>query len=134
MAKQLGSYSSLVDSSNIRPVTGHLTTLLRSLILDCLIRFGDKQFSKIATAKFEDHCSGGTTIPADLRLPIYRAAIAANGRQAFNSLLKVRKDGRRKNVISWVNRSFSFIAVVPKHRFARREKPNFKFVCGRHRH
>lgn len=58
-------------------------------MLNRLVKFGDKEFTKVALEKFEKHIKGTETIPADLRSVIYRAVISVDGRKAFNSLMNV---------------------------------------------
>ncbi len=82
-------------------VTDHLSTLLRSLVLNLLIKFGGKDFLKVAKKKFEDHCAGDSTIPADLRTVVYKAVISVNGKKAFNSLLNVIS---RKSIFTLVSK------------------------------
>jgi puromycin-sensitive aminopeptidase len=69
--------------------TAHLTTLLRSLVLNRLIRFGATHFTDAMRKKFEQHCNGVELIPADERSAVYRTVIAADGKQAFDQLIKV---------------------------------------------
>lgn len=68
----------------------HLDTLLRSLVLNRLVKFGDKEFANEARKKFEEHCAGVKSIPADLRSVVYKAVISVDGKAAFDSLLKVK--------------------------------------------
>lgn len=58
-------------------------------MLNRLVKFGDKDFAKIALEKFEKHCKGTEVIPADLRSVIYRAVISADGKNAFTALMNV---------------------------------------------
>lgn len=58
-------------------------------MLNRLVKFGDKEFAKVALEKFEKHIKGTDIIPADLRGVIYRAVISADGKNAFTSLMNV---------------------------------------------
>ena len=66
-----GIYSKLSST----PVTGehHQQALLRSLVLSLLVSCKDPQVLQEAKTRFESHAANITQIPADLRMPIYRA-------------------------------------------------------------
>ncbi|XP_026684144.1 puromycin-sensitive aminopeptidase-like [Diaphorina citri] len=67
----------------------HLNTLLRSLIISRLGVYGDPDTLTLARAKFEAHVKGTAILPADLRSPVYRAAIAGGSEATYQQLLKV---------------------------------------------
>ena len=50
--------------------TGALTAMLRDLVLLKMGRYGDPDTVKEARKRFEDHCSGKSPIPADLRATV----------------------------------------------------------------
>lgn len=68
----------------------HLTTLLRNLVLNCMIRFGMTDFTDAVRKKFNLHCSGDDIIPANQRSFVYQTIIASDGKKGFDELMKVR--------------------------------------------
>lgn len=51
-------------------LAGALTAMLRDLVLLKMGRYGDPDTVKEARRRFEEHCSGKSTIPADLRATV----------------------------------------------------------------
>ena len=57
-------------------VVGHLTALLRSLVIGMLGRNGHEDTVAECRKRFQDHCDGASEIPADLRGAVYGSVIA----------------------------------------------------------
>ncbi|KAL1452104.1 hypothetical protein WDU94_006414 [Cyamophila willieti] len=96
-----------------KPDESHLNTLLRSLIISRLGVYGDADTLAVARTKFEAHVKGTAILSADLRSPVYRAAIAGGSETPLPTV----------------------ITVVSKHRSQRRKKPHFSIFwsaqkCG----
>ncbi|XP_065204274.1 puromycin-sensitive aminopeptidase-like [Planococcus citri] len=92
-----------------KPGESHLVTLLRSLILNRLVKFGDEEFLHLAKERFAEHYSSRKTIPADLRTVIYKGVIAAEGKPAFDSLIDMYKKTDLQEEKERILRSFSSI-------------------------
>lgn len=69
--------------------TAHSTTLLRSLILDHLVKFGTSDLASLVREKFKRHCDGLTVISAEEQSFVYQTMLAADGKNTFNELMKV---------------------------------------------
>ena len=57
-------------------VSGHLTALLRSMVIGMLGRNGHDPTVNECRKRFEEHCAGTNEIPADLRGAVYGTVIA----------------------------------------------------------
>ncbi|XP_065225211.1 puromycin-sensitive aminopeptidase-like isoform X1 [Planococcus citri] len=101
ISKQLG-----VDP---KPGESHLVTLLRSLIFDLLVGFGDREFLDLAKVTFAEHQSLKKSIPADLRIVIYKGVIAAEGKSAFDSLINMYRNTDVEEEKDRILKSFSSI-------------------------
>ncbi|KAL8585740.1 hypothetical protein ACOMHN_056369 [Nucella lapillus] len=72
-----------------KPDDGHLTSMLRDLVLTKMGRYNDEATVKEAKKRFADHVSGANTLPADLRGPVY-VTVLTNGDEAiFNQMLEL---------------------------------------------
>ena len=58
--------------------TGHLDAMLRTLVIAKMGRNGDEAIIAEAKKRFEAHCAGTTTIPADLRGPVSATSLSVN--------------------------------------------------------
>ncbi len=67
----------------------YTVTHTRPNVLWLLFLFNDQNFAQIAVKKFQDHVDGVNVIPESFRGVIYRTALAANGKPAYESFLKV---------------------------------------------
>ncbi|KAI5696817.1 hypothetical protein M8J75_000551 [Diaphorina citri] len=85
----------------------HLNTLLRSLIISRLGVYGDPDTLTLARAKFEAHVKGTAILPADLRSPVYRAAIAGGSEATYQQLLKLYQNSDMQEEKDRISRSFS---------------------------
>eukprot|EP00795_Rhopilema_esculentum_P013378 gene13378-4237_t len=59
-----------------QPGEGHLTALLRSMVIGMLGRNGHEPTVNECRKRFEEHCAGTNEIPADLRGAVYGTVIA----------------------------------------------------------
>ncbi|XP_001599897.2 puromycin-sensitive aminopeptidase isoform X2 [Nasonia vitripennis] len=75
-----------------KPEESHLDTLLRSLVLDRMISFGDEATIKEAQRRFEAHVAKKAILPADLRSPVYKAVFSAGDANTFETLLKLYRE------------------------------------------
>ncbi len=55
--------------------SGHLDAMLRSLVLAKMGRYGDDAVLAEARRRFDAHCAGTTSIPADLRAAVRTATL-----------------------------------------------------------
>jgi puromycin-sensitive aminopeptidase len=78
-----------------QPIKGetHLDTLLRGLVINRLVSFGDQSVISEAKKLFDSHCAGSHVIPPDLRSAVYRAVAIDCNDKTFDTLLKVRNYG-----------------------------------------
>lgn len=68
---------------------GHLDKLLRSLVIGRLASCADESIVTESKRRFNDHASGKSLIPADLRSAVYRAVMSSGNEQTYDALLKV---------------------------------------------
>ncbi|XP_070570374.1 puromycin-sensitive aminopeptidase-like [Ptychodera flava] len=71
---------------------GHLDSLLRSLVILRLGRFGHPEIVAEAKKKFEAHASGQEKIPADLRSPVYHGVLAHADEETYKAVIKLYKE------------------------------------------
>ena len=78
-----------------QPIKGetHLDTLLRGLVINRLVSFGDQSVISEAKKLFDSHCAGSHVIPPDLRSAVYRAVAIDCNDKTFDTLIKVRNCG-----------------------------------------
>ena len=57
----------MVDDSKNVQIVGHLTAMLRSLVIERAGRAGNQEIISEAQIRFNAHCSGECLLPADLR-------------------------------------------------------------------
>lgn len=69
--------------------SGHLDTLLRSLIIGSLASCGEESVVNESKKRFDSHFNKKTLIPADLRGPVYRAVMSCGNEQTYDDFLKV---------------------------------------------
>ncbi|XP_045180065.2 puromycin-sensitive aminopeptidase-like [Mercenaria mercenaria] len=81
VAKKLGWES--------KPDEGVLTAMLRDLVLLVMGRSGDPDTIAEATKRFEAHCEGKCTIPADLRATVYATVLTNGNEETYNKMLKL---------------------------------------------
>lgn len=67
----------------------HLETLLRSLILSRLISFNDVKTCEEAKRRFYLHKNGKQSLPADLRMPCYRAVLQQADEKVYEEMLNL---------------------------------------------
>jgi len=72
-----------------KPGEGHLTSMLRSLVIGRLGSAGDQSVLTEARKRFADHCSGASLIPADLRGPIYSTTLKFGNEADYEQMLKL---------------------------------------------
>ncbi|KAL3855249.1 hypothetical protein ACJMK2_014465 [Sinanodonta woodiana] len=68
---------------------GHLTAMLRDLVLTRMGRYGDEATVAEARKRFQAHCDGTMTLHADLRSPVYGTVLANGDEDTFNKMLKL---------------------------------------------
>lgn len=68
---------------------GHLTRMLRSLVVGRLGRAGDEAVIKEARERFAKHCDGSQVLPADLRSAIYGIVLKHGGEAEYEAMLKL---------------------------------------------
>ena len=70
---------------------GHLDALLRGLVLGCMGRTGDQATLAEARKRFDAHCRGESTIPADLRSAVYSTVLKHGDGGSLESVMKLFK-------------------------------------------
>ena len=73
-------------------VEGHLDALLRGLVLGCMGRSGDEATITEARKRFEAHCKGESTIPADLRSAVYGTVVKHGDDVTLDSMFKLFRE------------------------------------------
>lgn len=68
-----------------------MDTLLRSLVLGQLGLYGDEGVVAEARKRLTAHVAHTTTLPADLRSPVYKTVVAQADEKTFEQMLKVKK-------------------------------------------
>ena len=63
--------------------------MLRSLVIGQLGHYGDTETIKEAQKRFADHCSGGTSLAADLKAAVFSTVLASGDGSTFDQLIKV---------------------------------------------
>lgn len=74
-----------------KPEDGHTTSLLRSLVLLQLVKFGDEQVLAEARKRFDDHVSGKKILHADLRSPVYRGVAKKMDAKTWDTFMTLYK-------------------------------------------
>ena len=73
-------------------MSGHLDTLLRGLIIGRLGKYGHPATVKEAQKRFEAHCKGESTIPADLRSAVYSTVLKHGDGNTLESVMQLLKE------------------------------------------
>ena len=74
------------------PGEGHLTTLLRSLVLSQLGQAGDLEVRAEAKRRFDSHVSGAAQINPDIREAVYKIVASMGQEEDFNTMVKLHND------------------------------------------
>lgn len=69
----------------------HLEAIVRPLVINRLISFGDKKVIDEALRQFKGHCSGDFTIAGDIRAPVYKAVAMNGDDDMFDALFKIHR-------------------------------------------
>jgi puromycin-sensitive aminopeptidase len=72
-----------------KPGEGHLTTMLRSLVVGRLGRAGDQSVIAEARKRFAAHCDGTAPLPADLRNAVYSTVLKHGTVADYEQTLKL---------------------------------------------
>jgi puromycin-sensitive aminopeptidase len=72
-----------------KPSEGHLTAMLRSLVIGRLGRAGDQSVIEEARKRFVAHCGGSASIPADLRNAVYSTVLKHGTETDYEATLKL---------------------------------------------
>ena len=65
--------------------------MLRSLVIGQLGHYGDTDTIQEAQKRFSDYCSGGSSLPADLKAAVFSTCLANGDGSTFDQLLKVSR-------------------------------------------
>ncbi|XP_078311638.1 puromycin-sensitive aminopeptidase-like [Crassostrea virginica] len=68
---------------------GPLAAMLRDLALTRLGKSGDEETVAEAKKRFEDHVTGKSPLPADLKGPVYQTVMVNGDEDAFNKMMKL---------------------------------------------
>jgi len=71
---------------------GHLDALLRGLVLGVMGRSGDPATIAEAKKRFDAHCKGESTIPADLRSAVYSTVLKHGDTSTLESMMKLFRE------------------------------------------
>merc|ERR1719300_974303 len=72
-----------------KPNEGHLTAMLRDLVLTRMGRYGDEATVAEARKRFDDHVKGTKPLSADLRGPVYVTVLTNGGVKEFDQMLEL---------------------------------------------
>ena len=72
--------------------SGHLDALLRGLIIGRLGKYGHPATLTEARKRFDAHCKGESTIPADLRSAVYSTVLKHGDDVTLDSMFKLFKE------------------------------------------
>ena len=70
---------------------GHLDALLRGLVIGRLGTYGHEATVAEARKRFEAHCNGEATIPADLRSAVYSTVLKSGDASTLEAMMKLFK-------------------------------------------
>ena len=70
---------------------GHLDALLRGLVIGRLGTYGHEATVAEARKRFEAHCNGEATIPADLRSAVYSTVLKNGDASSLEAMMKLFK-------------------------------------------
>ena len=73
-------------------ISGHLDALLRGLIIGRLGKYGHPATVAEAQKRFEAHCKGESTIPADLRSAVYSTVLKHGDGNTLESVMQLLKE------------------------------------------
>ena len=71
---------------------GHLDSLLRGLVLGCMGHGGNPATITEARKRFDAHCRGETTIPADLRSAVYSTVLKHGDDVILDAMMKLFRE------------------------------------------
>ena len=71
---------------------GHLNALLRGLIIGRLGKYGHPATLAEARQRFDAHCKGESTIPADLRSAVYSTVLKHGDDVTLDSIMKLFRE------------------------------------------
>jgi len=71
---------------------GHLDALLRGLVLGVMGRSGDPATIAEAQKRFDAHCKGESTIPADVRSAVYSTVLKHGDTSTLESMMKLFRE------------------------------------------
>lgn len=75
-----------------RPGEGHLTTMLRAMVVGILVRYGDPQVVGEALRRFDRQTDGGAAPAPDLRAAVYAAVVEARGVEGYEAVLRAYRE------------------------------------------
>ncbi|XP_064113032.1 LOW QUALITY PROTEIN: puromycin-sensitive aminopeptidase-like [Macrobrachium nipponense] len=70
----------------------HLDTLLRSLVLGQLGLYGDEEVVAEAKKRLSAHVASTSTLPADLRSPVYKTVVSQADEKTYDQMLKLYRE------------------------------------------
>ena len=71
---------------------GTLDTMLRSLVIGLLGRYGDPDMITEAKCRFDNHITEKDSIPADIRTAVFSAVLSNGDETTFDKLVEVRSN------------------------------------------
>jgi len=103
----LDLFSGIKKSVTWDPVEGegHLTTLLRSLVITRLGKAGDQEIRLEAKRRFDLHASGGAQISPDIRSAVYSIVASMGQEDDYNTMLRLHKEAELHEEKSRIARS-----------------------------
>ncbi|XP_050738577.1 puromycin-sensitive aminopeptidase-like isoform X2 [Eriocheir sinensis] len=75
-----------------KPGEKHLDTLLRSLVLGQLGLYGEESVVAEAKKRLAAHVANTTTLPADLRSPVYKTVVSQADEKTYEQMLKLYRE------------------------------------------
>ena len=75
-----------------KPKESHLSTVLRSSVLETMVSLQDESTIQEAKNRFQLHISGKTILSPDLRNSAYRAILSTGNKETFETMLKLYRE------------------------------------------
>ena len=63
--------------------------MLRSLVIGQVCHYGNTDTIKEAQRRFDDYCSGVSSLPADLKVAVFSTCLANGDNSTYDQLVKV---------------------------------------------
>jgi len=90
--RELLSHVASVVGWEPKSTDGHVTSLLRAAVLNALQEFGDPATIETCKTRFAGFLKDPKSLPADLRVPVYFAAVKNGGQEEVDALIRLHDE------------------------------------------